>query len=217
MSLIFYSLFYRNTRLTVFSFSVIAVENKALVLIDLIAYLEAVKNLESELNLTGENFLHEKNRSRALEQQYAESTAKHEVEEIQKLKEQIATKDKIINDLKHFKYFTNQEIESKDMKIMEQALRIKKLQEEFELKNTIIEEHSKNKARINDLHKILPSLKQECLKQNEDIKIQLKKHEEDRTAFEVKINDKEIELLQLKKDLDSKKGDYQITNCVNKI
>ena len=210
MSLIFYSLFYRNTRLTVFSFSVIAVENKALVLIDLIAYQKAVKNLESELNLSEENFLHEKNRSRALEQQYAESTAKHEVEEIQKLKEQIATKDKIINDLKHFKYFTNQEIESKDMKIMEQALMIKKLQEENEVKNTIIQDHSKNKARIDDLHKILPSLKKECLKHHEDIRMHLKKHEDDRKAFQVKSNDNEIKLLQMKKDLDSKEGDYQI-------
>ena len=179
-------------------------------LINLIAYQEAVKNLESELNLSEENFLHEKNRSQILEQQYAESTAKYEVEEIQKLKEQIAAKDKIINDLKHFKYFTNQEIESKDMKIMEQALIIKKLQEENELKNTIIQDHSKNKARIDDLHKILPSLKKECLKHHEDIKMHLKKNEEDRTAFEVKTNDKEIKLLQLKKDLDSKEGDYQI-------
>ena len=164
-------------------------------MISVVDYQKAVRKLETELILSENHF---------------ECKSKFDnEEEIQKLKEQIAYKDKIIDDLKHFKNFTNQEIESKEMKIMEQALRIKELQEENELKNSIIKDHHRNKSRLDALYKILPILKQKHLKNQEDIKMHLKNHEEERTAFKIEKNNMEIELLQLKKELNSEKEYYQ--------
>ena len=178
-------------------------------MINLINYKEALKELEIALHFSKQNYLNEKKRNRTLEQQSVEWKSKCDnEEEIQKLKEQIAYKDKIIDDLKHFKYFTNQEIETKEMKIMEQALKIKALQDENELKSSIIQDHRQNKSRLDAVYKILPTLKKKFLKNQEDIKIHLKKHEEERKAFKVENNNKEIQLLQMKKELDLKDKDY---------
>ena len=164
-------------------------------MISLVEYQKAVRKLETELILSENHF---------------ECKSKFDnEEEIQKLKEQIAYKDKIIDDLKHFKYFTNQEIETKEMKIMEQALKIKALQDENELKSSIIQDHRQNKSRLDALYKMLPILKKKHLKNQEDIKMHLKNHEEERTAFKIEKNNMEIELLQLKEELDSKKEYYQ--------
>ena len=164
-------------------------------MISLVEYQKAVRKLETELILSENHF---------------ECKSKFDnEEEIQKLKEQIAYKDKIIDDLKHFKNFRNQEIESKEMKIMEQALRIKELQEENELKNSIIQDHRQNKSRLDALYKMLPILKKKHLKNQEDIKMHLKNHEEERTAFTIEKNNMEIELLKLKKEYDTEKEYYQ--------
>ena len=179
-------------------------------MINLINYKEALKELEIALHFSKQNYLNEKKRNRTLEQQSVEWKSKCDnEEEIQKLKEQIAYKDKIIDDLKHFKNFRNQEIESKEMKIMEQALRIKELQEENELKNSIIQDHRQNKSRLDALYKMLPILKKKHLKNQEDIKMHLKNHEEERTAFKIEKNNMEIELLKLKKEYDTEKKYYQ--------
>lgn len=182
-------------------------------LINLIAYQEAVKNLEAELNLSEENYLHEKNRSRILEQQCVESKAKEE--EIHKLKEQIANKDKIINDLKSFQNYSKQDIQSKELKIIEQALKIKTLQEENETKNSIIKDHCKNKARIDATCEILHALKKECIKNLQQMKMSFKKQEEERTAFKVEKNNNEMKLLQLKRKLDISEEGYQILYKAN--
>ena len=145
-------------------FSVIASENQTLILINLITFEEAVRKLESELNLSEENYLRERNKKKI-----------DQDEEIKKLKEQIATKDKIINDLKQF-------IDSKEKLINEHSSKVKELQEfkEKDFKN-IFEENESFKKQLAKNDQMIRNMERECLSTSEIINhnLQLIKDNED--------------------------------------